>query len=103
MKIKSVMSAIVICMVCSKSYALAQKKATIGMTGVENTGAIYVHITPNPNSCLYSGVYFTQPAIIDKALSVALSAKMASKTVQINYDQPKGANTQCIGQAIYIE
>jgi hypothetical protein len=70
--------------------------------GSENNGSsAYIGITPNPNNCLSAGIYFTSPYDAKAALSVALAAKMAGKTLRIDYSI--GAGNQCFGYAIYVE
>jgi hypothetical protein len=85
-------------------HALEQAGVTIGLTGMESNGiSVYVGISPNTNECLYSGVYFLDEAEVNMALSVALAAKLASRTVRIIFSQPGGNGTQCFGQGIYVE
>jgi len=68
-----------------------------------NRTQVYVQITPNPNRCKWDGVYFKDLKELDKALSVALSAKMSEKTIRIDFTQPGGSNTQCFGYGIYVQ
>lgn len=76
----------------------------MGMTGVEADGEqVFVGINPNPNNCLYGGIYFQDPAEMDKALSIAMAAKVSQRTVRINYSQPGGAGSQCFGSNMYVE
>lgn len=104
---KKLVRFIVICAMCGFSglaYGIVQKSITVGLTGMENDGSnVYVGIAPNPNACLYGGIYFIEAAEIDKVLSVALAAKLAGKTVRIDYNQPGGPGRQCFGYGIYVE
>ena len=76
---------------------------SVGLTGMEGNGTgVYVGISPNLNSCKNGGIYFQDPAELDKALSIALSAKMAGKTVRIDVTQPGGAGSLCFGYGIYV-
>jgi len=86
------------------AFAVTQSGITVGMTGVESNGIqVFIGISPNPNGCINNGVYFKDPGALDKALSVALSAKMAGKTVRIDYLQSGGSGTQCMGYSIYAQ
>lgn len=88
----------------SYAFALSQDGIKVGLTGMEGDGTqVYVQITPNSNRCKWSGVYFTDLKELDKALSVALSAKMSGKTIRIDFIQPGGSDTQCFGYGIYVQ
>ena len=83
--------------------AAIQHGATVTLTGMEGNGTqVYVGITPNTHRCLYGGVYFTEPAELDKALSIALAAKLAEKTVRVDFTQATSGG-QCLGTGIYVE
>lgn len=85
-------------------FAVALGGVTPGLVGSENNGTIaYIGILPNPDNCIYGGVYFVAPADPKVALSVALAAKMAGKTLRIDYSQPEGRGTSCKGYGIYVE
>ena len=85
------------------SVAYAQSGIHITIAGSENNGTdAYIGIAENPNRCAYGGVYFYDSAV-SKALAVALTAKVTGKTVQIDYSQPGGAGTKCVGISIYLE
>ena len=79
---------------------------TPSLVGIEgNGGAIYVGLTDNAPGCLYGGIYFNGGTIDDRKaeLGVAMAAKLAGKTVRIDYTQTGGPGTICFGYSIYIE
>lgn len=88
----------------AESFALVQTGATVNLVGQESLGTqVYVGIIPNTNGCTSSGVYFlsTNPNVLALPLSVALAAKMAQKTVRVDYT--KQTDGLCIGSNIYVE
>ena len=102
--LKSFALAAIFFSVSNNALAIAQGGITVGLAGMENNGSsVFVQIIPNPNACLYSGVYFSDQAGMDKALSIALSAKMAGKTIRIDYVQTGGYGNQCLGYGMYVE
>lgn len=81
-----------------------QYNIDVQMVGIGSHGTtVYVGLSPNPNTCQWEAIYFIEQAEIDKALSVAMAAKLAGKKVRMDYIQPGGAGTMCYGDAIYIQ
>jgi hypothetical protein len=86
----------------SWAFAIGQGGITPTMVGSEGNGVSdYIGISPNPNNCLYAGVYFTS-GDVKTALSVALSAKVSGKTLRIEYTQAQ-PGAVCYGSSIYVE
>jgi len=90
--------------------AVSQSGIKVGLAGLENHNSsfyigktVYIAITPNPNNCLYGGVYFFDEKDLNRVLSVAMTAKALGKTVRIDFNQPGGVGTLCSGYSIYLE
>jgi hypothetical protein len=62
---------------------------------------IYVLMNQNPHGCLYGGVLFNDASNMKTALAIALTAKVSSAPVRLDYT--KIADGSCIGTAIYIK
>ena len=104
---KKILPAVFALLLLNSNLAIAittQTGVTPTMVGIEGNGTdAYIGISPNTNYCAYGGVYFTSTVDMKIALSIALSAKMAGKTVRVDFNQPQGSGTQCFGVSIYAE
>jgi hypothetical protein len=73
------------------------------MVGSEANGKVaYVGITPNSNGCYAGGVYFREEEEVSKTLSIAMAAKLASKTIRVDYGQDE-ITGKCVGYSIYMQ
>lgn len=89
-------------MFSSASFATTQTGVQTTTVGTESNGAVaYIGLTSNPNNCMYGGVYFSNPFDPKMALPVAMAAKVAGKTLRLEYTI--GADQLCRGTGIYIE
>lgn len=85
------------------ALSLQQVGVTVGMVGSEGNGKqAYVGISPNTNACFAGGIYFTKEDGVAKMLSVAMAAKLAGKTIRVDYEKDD-TTTKCVGRNIYIQ
>jgi len=85
----------------SACFAFDDQGLTVTKVGQDGNGTkVIVTFVPNENTCNLSQVSFEGPQM-NMTLSIALAAKMASKTVQINYI--KDSDEYCYGSAIFAE
>jgi DsbC/DsbD-like thiol-disulfide interchange protein len=104
MNYKAIIICIMSAFVSNVANALSHGDLNVVMAGMENHGnRVYVGIEPNPNDCLYGGVYFKDPGELDMALSIAMSAKLGQQKVRIDYIQVDGEGTVCDGFGIYLK
>lgn len=103
-KLMSLMVFVVALGLSPMAYAITQNGIHLTIVGTGTVGTlVYVGIVENPNNCLSGGIYFRVTAELNKALAVALAAKVAGKTVRIDYNQPGGVGTECTGTSIFLE
>lgn len=74
-----------------------------GLVGEHSTGGVvYVGVQNNKPGCKNGGIYFYGKDM-KMALSIATSAKLAGKTLRIDFNQPDGVGGMCEGSGIFIE
>jgi len=77
---------------------------TVTNAGSENNGAqVEVGIGSNPDNCSYTAVYFVNSAELGRALAIALASRLSGRNVRVDYTQPGGTGTTCIGTNIYLQ
>ena len=84
-------------------FSMQQVGVTVTMVGSEANGKVaYVGISPNTNSCFAGGVYFRNESEVAKTLSIAMAAKLADKTIRVDYGQDE-ITGKCVGYSIYMQ
>lgn len=84
-------------------FSIQQVGVTVTMVGSEANGKVaYVGISPNINSCFAGGVYFRNESEVAKTLSIAMAAKLADKTIRVDYGKDETTG-KCVGYSIYMQ
>ena len=104
MKRMSVSLVLIIGIIASSvCYADIVTGVNVTKIGTEAAGTrIYIGISDTTLGCKDNAMKFELPANREQALSIALAAKMATKTVEFEYVKD-AQTTICFGQNIYIE
>lgn len=73
----------------------------ISSVGTDVNGTrVEVVVTPNKGNCLGGKIYYEDSAEQSRTLAIALAAKMAAKTVRIDYIKD---GSVCWGSSIFVE
>ncbi|GAB2195974.1 hypothetical protein [Sessilibacter sp. MAH4] len=87
----------------SQAFCEQNRNELNGLLGLDsNTGTIYATITKSNNQCSCTQARFSSTVTphTQEALSILLSAKLAGKTVRIDFADPTDCNT---ATRVYLE